>query len=116
MNLTRTTLGGSAASLGAASGTVRIFPAGKPDRTIEFNEGDIIVTTMTNPDFVPLMKLAGAIVTDSGGRTCHAAIVSREFGVPCIVGTQNATTLLIAGSRVRVVVNMDETSVYTEEE
>jgi len=56
-----------------------------------FQEGDILVTTMTDPDWVPIMKKASAIVTDKGGRTCHAAIVSRELGVPCVVGTTDAT-------------------------
>ncbi len=57
-------------------------------------KGDILVTDMTNPDYVPFMKLAAAIVTDKGGVTCHAAIVSRELGIPCIVGTENATKLM----------------------
>jgi pyruvate,water dikinase len=58
-------------------------------------KGDILVTEMTNPDYVPFMKMAGAIVTDKGGVTCHAAIVSRELGIPCVVGTENATKLMI---------------------
>ena len=57
-------------------------------------KGDILVTTMTNPDFVPYMRMASAIVTDKGGVTCHAAIVSRELGIPCIVGTENATKVM----------------------
>jgi len=57
-------------------------------------KGDVLVTTMTNPDYVPFMKMAGAIVTDKGGVTCHAAIVSRELGIPCIVGAENATKLM----------------------
>jgi len=60
-------------------------------------KGDILVTDMTNPDYVPFMKLAGAIVTDKGGVTCHAAIVSRELGIPCVVGTENATRLMATG-------------------
>ncbi|MFQ6064496.1 MAG: phosphoenolpyruvate synthase [Candidatus Bathyarchaeia archaeon] len=60
-------------------------------------KGDVLVTTMTNPDYVPYMKQATAIVTDKGGVTCHAAIVSRELGIPCIVGTENATKLLETG-------------------
>ena len=60
-------------------------------------KGDILVAEMTNPDYVPFMKLAGAIVTDKGGVTCHAAIVSRELGIPCVVGTENATKLMISG-------------------
>ncbi len=57
-------------------------------------KGDILVTTMTNPDFVPYMRISSAIVTDKGGVTCHAAIVSRELGIPCVVGTENATQVL----------------------
>jgi len=57
-------------------------------------KGSVLVTTMTNPDYVPFMKMAGAIVTDKGGVTCHAAIVSRELGIPCIVGAENATKLM----------------------
>ncbi|MEM3672664.1 MAG: phosphoenolpyruvate synthase [Candidatus Bathyarchaeia archaeon] len=60
-------------------------------------KGDILVTDMTNPDYVPFMKLASAIVTDKGGVTCHAAIVSRELGVPCVVGTENATKIMVTG-------------------
>ena len=56
-----------------------------------FKEGAVLVTEMTDPDWVPIMKKARAIVTNSGGRTCHAAIVSRELGIPCVVGTGNAT-------------------------
>jgi len=57
----------------------------------KFRQGEVLVTEMTDPDWVPIMKIASAIVTNSGGRTCHAAIVSRELGVPCIVGTGDAT-------------------------
>ncbi|PIU58606.1 phosphoenolpyruvate synthase [Candidatus Bathyarchaeota archaeon CG07_land_8_20_14_0_80_47_9] len=65
-------------------------------------KGDILVTDMTNPDYVPFMKLAGAIVTDKGGVTCHAAIVSRELGIPCVVGTENATKLMVTGKEYTV--------------
>jgi len=65
-------------------------------------KGDILVTDMTNPDYVPFMKMAGAIVTDKGGVTCHAAIVSRELGIPCVVGTGNATTLMVTGKEYTV--------------
>ena len=65
-------------------------------------KGDILVTDMTNPDYVPFMKLAGAIVTDKGGVTCHAAIVSRELGIPCVVGTENATNLMKTGKEYTV--------------
>ena len=59
-----------------------------------FKEGDVLVTEMTDPDWVPIMKIASAIVTDRGGRTCHAAIVSRELGIPCVVGTGNASQVI----------------------
>ncbi len=65
-------------------------------------EGDILVTRMTNPDWVPYMRIASAIVTDEGGMTCHAAIVSRELGIPCIVGTGNATKVLQTGKEYTV--------------
>ena len=56
-----------------------------------FKPGDVLVTEMTDPDWVPIMKIASAIITDKGGRTCHAAIVSRELGIPCVIGTSDAT-------------------------
>ena len=68
----------------------------------EFNEGDVLVTDMTDPDWEPIMKKASAIVTNKGGRTCHAAIVARELGVPAIVGCGNATTVLQEGDEVTV--------------
>jgi len=67
-----------------------------PDDALRLmKKGDVLVTTMTNPDYVPFMKMAGAIVTDKGGVTCHAAIVSRELGIPCVVGTENATQVMM---------------------
>jgi len=57
----------------------------------EFREGEVLVTTMTDPDWEPIMKIASAIVTNKGGRTCHAAIISRELGIPCVIGTEDAT-------------------------
>lgn len=68
----------------------------------KFNVGDILVTTMTDPDWVPIMKKSAAIVTNRGGRTCHAAIVSRELGIPCVVGTDNATDLISEGDPLTV--------------
>jgi len=85
-------LAGVSASPGVASGPVRIVPkASLIDRVLD---GDILVAEMTTPDFVPAMKRAAAIVTNRGGRTAHAAIVSRELGIPCIVGTDRATDTL----------------------
>lgn len=68
----------------------------------DFKQGDILITSMTRPEFVPLMKLAAAVVTDEGGITCHAAIISRELGVPCIIGTRTATLNIKSGSLVKV--------------
>ena len=69
---------------------------------IDFHEGDVLVTEMTDPDWEPLMKKASAIVTNKGGRTCHAAIVARELGVPAIVGTGSATDILKDGQFITV--------------
>jgi pyruvate,water dikinase len=78
-----------------------------------FRAGDVLVASMTDPDWEPIMKRAAAIVTDRGGRTCHAAIVSRELGVPCVVGTGNGTELLPDGQVVTVSCAEGETgSVY----
>jgi len=85
-------LTGSPASPGIAMGTVKILFSPKEIRKI--TAGDILVAPQTNPDFVPAMKKAVAIITDKGGRTSHAAIVSRELGIPCIVGTEKATKIL----------------------
>ena len=91
---------GQTASLGKAEGTVRIINTTRDLK--KMNKGDILVSTMTNPDLVPAMKKAGAIVTDLGGITCHAAIVSRELKIPCIIGTKVATEILKDGDRVQV--------------
>jgi pyruvate,water dikinase len=93
-------LTGSPASPGVASGPVRIVR--DPSHIDEVLEGDILVAEMTTPDFVPAMKRAVAIVTDRGGRTAHAAIVSRELGIPCVVGAGNATTILKNGQVISV--------------
>lgn len=85
-------LKGAAASMGIVSGPVKIIHHHEEIDKVE--EGDILVTEMTTPDFVPAMKRAKGIVTDTGGRTCHAAIVSRELGIPCVVGTATATSKL----------------------
>jgi len=83
---------GIAASIGIASGPVRIIFS--PDEIDKVAQGEVLVTEKTNPDFVPAMKKAVAIVTDTGGQTSHAAIVSRELGIPCVVGTGTATHVL----------------------
>lgn len=93
-------LKGLGASPGVGAGrVVVIFDASEIDKV---KEGDVLVTTMTNPDMVPAMKRASAIVTDEGGRTCHAAIVSRELGIPAVVGTKEATKVLKDGMLVTV--------------
>ncbi|UCF72670.1 MAG: phosphoenolpyruvate synthase [Deltaproteobacteria bacterium] len=68
----------------------------------EFQQGEVLVTTMTDPDWEPIMKIAAAIVTNKGGRTCHAAIISRELGIPCIIGTEHATKTLTTGQPITV--------------
>jgi len=85
-------LSGQPASPGVGVGRVRIVL--DPADIDIVQEGDILVSSMTTPDFVPAMKRASAIVTNRGGRTCHAAIVSRELGIPCVVGALNATDIL----------------------
>ena len=68
----------------------------------KFKKGQVLVTTMTDPDWEPIMKIASAIVTDSGGRTCHAAIISRELGIPCVVGCGNGSKILKTGQKITV--------------
>jgi len=91
---------GTAVGHGISAGQVRVLAdASQAD---QLKEGEILVTGMTDPDWVPIMKKAGAIVTDAGGRTSHAAIVSRELGIPAIVGCGNATDRLSDGMPVTV--------------
>lgn len=91
---------GMTASPGIGVGPVTLIKdATELDR---INKGDVLVTEMTNPDMVPAMKKAAAIITNEGGITCHAAIVSREMGIPCIVGAKNATSVLKENSIVTV--------------
>jgi pyruvate,water dikinase len=93
-------LTGAPASPGLASGPVKIVP--KASQIDKVKTGDILVAEMTTPDFVPAMKRAVAIVTNRGGRTAHAAIVSRELGIPCVVGAEGATTTLKDGQAITV--------------
>ena len=83
-----------------ATGAMRVIM--NPRQIKEFKQGEILVTTMTDPDGEPIMKMASAIITDRGGRTSHAAIVSRELGLPAIVGAGNATRVLKTGTLVTV--------------
>ena len=91
---------GQGASPGIATGRVAIIHDVRDTGSV--SEGDILVTRMTNPDMVPAMQKVAAIVTDEGGMTCHAAIVSRELGTPAVVGTRNATSTLKPGQLVTV--------------
>jgi pyruvate,water dikinase len=93
-------LHGAAASPGVGTGEVRILKS--PKEIGKVKDGDVLVAPMTSPDYVPAMKRAVAIVTNEGGLTSHAAIVSRELGVPCIVGTKEATEKLKDGDKVTV--------------
>ena len=90
---------GKSAYKGKITGHARILKTSQVDN---FIDGEIIVTGMTTPDFVPLIKRAGAIITDEGGITCHAAIVAREMKKPCITGTKNATQALNDGDLIEV--------------
>ena len=91
---------GLAAAPGTASGKVRVLET--PDEGNRLLEGEILVAQMTNPDWLPTIRRAAALVTDTGGMTCHAAIVARELGVPCVVGTRTATRDLHDGTTVTV--------------
>ncbi len=90
---------GTTASYGNVIGRVHVIlnPA-----TAKFERGEILVTSMTRPDYVPLMKKAAAVITDEGGITSHAAVICREFKLPCIVGTKIATKVLKDGMLVEV--------------
>ncbi len=91
---------GLAASAGRASGVVRVLQT--PDEGQRLQTGEVLVAPMTSPDWVPTMRRAAAVVTDGGGMTSHAAIVSRELGVPAVVGARNATSVLRDGELVTV--------------
>lgn len=101
-------LQGAPASFGIASGPVRIINSIHDIPKIQM--GEILVASQTNPDYVPAMKKAVAIITDKGGRTSHAAIVSRELGIPAVVGTEKATSILKTG--MVVTVNGEKGEVY----
>lgn len=91
---------GLAASPGIASAKAVIIPEAK--NADKVNKGDIIVTKMTNPDWVAIMEKAKGIITEEGGKTCHASIVSRELGIPCVVGVKNAMKIIEEGEIVTV--------------
>ncbi|WP_294965511.1 phosphoenolpyruvate synthase [Sulfurimonas sp.] len=89
-------------AVGEKIGTGKVKIIENVDQFHLFNEGEVLVTTITDPDWEPIMKKASAIVTNNGGRTCHAAIVAREIGVPAVVGTSDATTVLKNNQEVTV--------------
>jgi pyruvate, water dikinase len=91
---------GLGAGPGVGVGRVRVLSA--PDQAGTLLQGEILVTHMTTPDWVPVMRRSAAVVTDAGGMTSHAAIVSRELGIPCVVGAKGATTRLATGMLVTV--------------
>lgn len=98
-----TELKGAVAFKGTAKGKVKILK--KKSQIADFKEGEILVSPMTTPTFVPAMKKARAIITDEGGITCHAAVVAREFKKPCVIGTKIATQVLKDGDMVEVDAN-----------
>ncbi len=94
---------GNVACSGKAIGVVKVLM--NPDENYKVNHGDVLVTSMTSPDFMPAMRKAVAIITNEGGITCHAAVISRELNIPCIVGTKHATKVLKDGDKVEVDAN-----------
>jgi pyruvate,water dikinase len=108
----RELLRGSSIGTSVAHGRVRILH--HPSELTQFSRGDILVAERTDPDWEPLMRLAAGIVTERGGRTCHAAIVSRELGVPAIVGAAGATRTLFDGQEVTLSCAAGETGVVYE--
>ncbi|MDO8435580.1 MAG: phosphoenolpyruvate synthase [bacterium] len=93
-------ISGQSVGFKIGSGKVRVIMDTK--HMLQFKKGEVLVTDMTDPDWEPIMKIASGIITDSGGRTSHAAIVSRELGIPCIVGTREGSKKLKAGLMVTV--------------
>ena len=89
-------------AIGNKIGQGKVYNITSSEQIAEFKPGGVLVTDMTDPDWEPIMKVAAAIVTNRGGRTCHAAIVSRELGIPCVIGTGNATEIVKDGYEVTV--------------
>jgi pyruvate,water dikinase len=92
----------SGKSVGELIGSGKVHVIKDAHNIKDFKKGEVLVTDMTDPDWEPIMKIASAIVTNRGGRTCHAAIISRELGIPCVVGTNNGTDVLKSGQDVTV--------------
>ncbi len=100
-------------SVGSKIGHGRARVVHSPSELSSFRAGEVLVAAMTDPDWEPVLKHAAAVVTDHGGRTCHAAIVSRELGIPCVVGTGDATSTLVTGDELTVsCAEGDEGKVY----
>jgi pyruvate,water dikinase len=91
---------GRTAVAGEVTGTARIILTHEDSHLVQ--QGDILITPMTDPDMVPAMQQAAAVVTDRGGMLCHAAIICREMGKPCIVGTNTASTAIANASKILV--------------
>ena len=91
---------GSAACFGVVTGVARKIDS--PHQLDQVQQGDILVTRMTTPDFIPVFSKLAGIVTDQGGATCHAAIISREYNLPCVVGTKIATYQIKSGDVITV--------------
>lgn len=103
-------LKGIAASYGLAKGKIKILYNAKDIGKLK--DGEILVTKFTNPLFTPAILKASAIITDTGGETCHGAIVARELGIPCVVGTEKATKILKDG--INVIVDGKRGIIYYE--
>ena len=99
-DINKKNISGNVAYKGFVRGVVKVINT--PEEMSKMNDGDVLVSVATTPSIVPVMKLASAIVTDEGGLTCHAAIVSRELETPCVVGTKIATQVLKDGDKVEV--------------
>lgn len=89
-------------AIGDKIGTGNVHVISDVSRISQFKRGEVLVTKMTDPDWTTIMTMASAIVTDEGSKTCHSAIISRELGIPCIVGTQKATKILKTGQEVTI--------------
>ncbi len=101
-------------AVGTKIGAGKVCKITDPSKLDTFKEGDVLVAETTSPDWEPVMKIASAIVTNSGGRTCHAAIVSRELGIPAIVGADNAVEKLKDGQEITVSCAEGETGLVHE--
>ena len=91
---------GTAVGTKIGQGVAHLIPS--TSEMSQFNQGEVLVANMTDPDWEPIMKIAAAIVTNKGGRTCHAAIVSRELGIPCVIGAGNADEVITTGQEITV--------------